>query len=269
MKFGADNLFKKLRSVLVSSPENYGIGTPINMWQEKNVGAIDQKLAVKQHGDMVQALRNEGVDCYFLEKIKGATEQKDTRDLGVISKYGAIAGHFVKDIRLGEVASFIKFCVENDIKILKYGIPFEGGDFFFIDETQCLVGIGPRTDMRPNEVETFLKRKIYIVHHSSSHHLDAFFNIISPTLVVANTKYLAEKEFLQGKKVIELDDDDIWNMSSNFLLLEENKILADSGCHEFNEKLKNEGVEVIEVDVSELKKNGGSIRCMTLPIFRE
>ena len=50
--------------------------------------------------------------------------------------------------------------------------------------------------------------------------------------------------------------------------LPENKILADSNCHEFNKKLEMKGVEVIETDVSELKKNGGSIRCMTLPILR-
>lgn len=268
MKFGADNTFKKLRSVLVCKPENYSIQTPINMWQEKHVNGINNKLALKQHQDMIDALQKEGVTCYFLEPIKGATEQKDARDVGVISNYGAIAGHFKKDIRLGEVASFIKFCVENDIKILKYGIPFEGGDFFFVDESQCVVGIGPRTDMRPHEIETLLNRKINIIHHSSSHHLDAFFNIVSPTLVVAYTKYLAEKEFLQGKKIIELTDKDIWNMCSNFLLLEKNKILADSGCHEFNKKLEKEGVAVIEVDVSELKKNGGSIRCMTLPILR-
>src|SRR3989338_4399016 len=269
MKFGADNLFKKLRSVLVCRPENYSIETPINMWQERHVGSIDHKLAMQQHEDMVSALEKEGVMCYFLEPIKGATEQKDSRDLGVISKNGAIAGHFKKDIRLGEVASFIKFCVENDIKILKYGIPFEGGDFFFVDASECIVGIGPRTDMRPNEIETLLNRKINIIHHSSSHHLDAFFNIVSPTLVVAYTKHLAEKEFLHGKKIIELDDNDIWNMSSNFLLLEENKILADLGSHAFNKKLEKEGIEVIEVDVSELKKNGGSIRCMTMEISRE
>src|SRR3990167_9337390 len=184
MKFGADNLFKKLRAVLVARPINYGIDTPINIWQEKYVGQIDKTLALKQFDDMIDVLEKEGVRCHFLDPISGATEQKDTRDIAIISSKGAIAGHFKKDIRLGEVASFIKFCVENDIKILKYGIPFEGGDFFFIDESQCVVGIGPRTDMRPQEIETLLNRKINIIHHSSSHHLDAFFNIVSPTLVV-------------------------------------------------------------------------------------
>lgn len=268
MKFGADNLFKKLRSVLVAKPVNYGIDTPINVWQEKYVGQTDQALAIKQHDDMVEALEREGVRCYYLEPIIGATEQKDTRDIGVISSKGAIAGHFKKDVRMGEVASFIKFCVENGIPLLKYGIPFEGGDFFFLDDKRCLVGIGQRTEIRTNEIESLLNREVSTVHHVSSHHLDAYFNIISPKLVVANPKYLAEQDYLKDKEVIELNDDDVWNMASNFLLLEENRVLADSGCHEFNKKLKAKGVDVIEVDVSELKKNGGSIRCMTLEILR-
>ena len=84
MKFGADNLFKKLRSVLVSKPINYDIAIPINTWQEKYVGKIDKALAIKQHDDMVEALEKEGVRCHYLEPIIGATEQKDTRDIGVV-----------------------------------------------------------------------------------------------------------------------------------------------------------------------------------------
>lgn len=269
MKYGADNLFKKLRAVLVARPTNYGIDTPINIWQEKYVGQIDKELAIKQFDDMVEALEKEGVRCHFLDPISGATEQKDTRDIGIISSKGAIAGHFKKDIRMGEVASFIKFCVENGIPLLKYGIPFEGGDFFFLDEKRCLVGIGQRSEIRANEIEALLKRDVELVHHVTSHHLDAVFNIVSPTLVVANTKYFAEQDYLKDKDVIELDDQDVWDMSANFLLLEENKVMADKGCHKFNEKLRAKGVEVIEVDVSELKKNGGSIRCMTLELLRD
>ena len=253
---------------MVAKPINYGIDTPINIWQEKYVGQIDMKLAVKQHDDMVEALEKDGVRCYYLDPIIGATEQKDTRDIGIISSKGAIAGHFKKDIRMGEVASFLKFCVENGIPLLKYGIPFEGGDFFFLDEKQCLVGLGQRTEIRTNEIETLLKRKVSVIHHVSPHHLDAYFNIVSPNLIVAHPKYLAEQDYLKGKDIIELTDDDVWDMSSNFLLLEENRVITDSNCHKFNKKLKAKGVDVVEVDISELKKNGGSIRCMTLEVLR-
>lgn len=269
MKFGADNLFKKLRSVLVAKPADYGITSPINIWQEKNVGNINKELALRQHEKMVEALEKEGVKCYFLDPVRGATEQKDTRDIGVISSKGGIVGHFKKNIRMGEVGSFFKFCAENDIEILKYGVPFEGGDFFFIDEKECLIGVGQRTEIRASEIEILLQRKVHLVHHISSHHLDAIFNIVSENLIVAHRGYIAEQEYLVGKDIIELDDSDIWNMSANFLLLEKNRVIADSGCHDFNDKLRAKGVEVVEVDLSELKKNGGSIRCMTLPILRD
>lgn len=54
------------------------------------------------------------------------------------------------------------------MKILKYGIPFEGGDFFFLDEQHCLVGIGLRTEMRANEIESLLQCEVQLVHHVSS-----------------------------------------------------------------------------------------------------
>jgi len=61
MRFGADHLFKKLRSVLVSKPINYGIDVPINVWQERHVGNVDKALAIRQHDHMVEVLKREGV----------------------------------------------------------------------------------------------------------------------------------------------------------------------------------------------------------------
>lgn len=269
MKFGADNLFKRLRSVLLAKPINYAVDKPINMWQEKNIDHIDFELAARQHGDMARALEGLGVEVHFLDPVKGATEQKDTRDLGIFSQEGAIAGHFKNQIRMGEVAAFIKFCSENDISLLKYGVPFEGGDFFFYDNEQCIIGVGRRTEVRTNEIEGMLKRKVVLIHHIADHHLDAIFNIVSRDLMVVHPGYVAEEEFFKGKNILKLEDEDIWNMSANFLLIEENVVLADVGCKDFNDRLRSMGVEVHEIDVSELKKNGGSIRCMTVEILRD
>ncbi len=269
MNYGADNLWKPLKSVILAKPEYYSIPEPINQWQEKFRGTEDRELARSQHEGLVRTLKDNGVQCHFLEPVKGATEQKDVRDIGIISSKGAIAGHFAKDIRMGEVASFILFCVENKIPLLKYGIPFEGGDLFLVDEEHCYIGSGKRSSTRPNELESLLNRKVHIVHHISSHHLDAIFNFARPDLIVLHPKYIAEEEIVKGKDVIEMDDNDIWLMSANFLLLDKDKVLADSQCKRINNELSKRGIEVVEIDVSELKKNGGSIRCMTLPLLRE
>ena len=267
MEYGADNCFKQLRSVLLCKPDNYNIGKPLNMWQERYKGKVDFDLARRQYEIMVEELNGAGVKCNFLAPIDGAIEQKDTRDLGLISSRGAIFGSFKRKIRHLEVQEFQRFLNKNKIKVIGKK-PFEGGDFFFINDSLMLIGVGIRTDIKAKEIEHLLNRKIEVVHHSASHHLDAFFNFASEDLVVAYKDGIKDKDFLKGKDVVALSKKDMWNMCSNFLLIKENKILADSGCHEFNKKLEKKGVEVIETDVSELKKNGGSVRCMTLEIER-
>jgi N-dimethylarginine dimethylaminohydrolase len=46
------------------------------------------------------------------------------------------------------------------------------------------------------------------------------------------------------------------------------KILSLPINKQVNQNLRNRGFEVIEVDISEIIKSGGSFRCCTLPILR-
>ena len=278
MKYGADNLFGKLKSVLLAKPLYLDVGiialeTP---WQKANIGNIDKNLAIKQHEKMVDMLKNENVECFFLKPIKGDTEQKDCRDVGLISSKGAIvATQRHMDIKKDEDLVFIEFCDKHKIPVLNRNqkIRFEGGDFFFVDKNSALIGLGPRTKLKDTETikELLNKNDFQMVPHKVSHHLDGAFNIISKNLVVVDERYLNKKDFpyLEGKNIISVVKEDPMTMPTNFLLLEENKILTDIGSHNFNKILEKEGVDVIEIDVSELKKNGGSVRCMTLPIYRE
>lgn len=275
MMFGADNSFKQLRDVLLSKPLYFDIATLETSWQKKWARKLDRNLAMKQHENMCSALETEGVKCHFLPIVKGDPDQKDSRDVGIISSKGAIVAtqkHI--DVKKGEAEAFIEFCNKNKIPILNEDmkIRFEGGDFFFVDESTAIIGVGARTDLESAKLVQKLlnKSNFQIVPHKVSHHLDGAFNIISKDLVVLDERYVNKKDFqyLKDKRIISVSKEDPMSMPTNFLLLKENKILADSGFHEFNKKLEKEGVEVIEVDVSELKKNGGSIGCMTLPILR-
>ncbi len=276
MNFGADNLFKKLRDVLLVEPLYLDIVTLETPWQNKWVGKLDRSLAIKQHEDMCSVLESEGVKCHFLLPVKGDPEQKDSRDVGIISSKGAIVAtqkHI--HVKKGEAEAFVEFCDRNKIPVLNRDVKirFEGGDFFFVDESTAIIGIGARTELEgAKAVQKLLnKPNFQIVQHSVSHHLDGAFNILSKDLVVFDERYINKKDFryLENKKLVSVSKEDPMTMPTNFLLLKENKILADLNCHEFNKKLEKEGVEVVEVDVSELKKNGGGIRCMTLEVLRE
>jgi len=276
VEFGADDLFKKLRDVLLAKPLYFDIVTLETPWQRKWAGKLNRNLAMEQHENMCVVLKNEGVKCHFLPIVEKDPDQKDIRDVGIISSKGAIVAtqkHI--DVKDGETEAFMKFCDENNIPVLNknYKIRFEGGDFFFVDELTAIIGIGARTEFVSAEAIQKLLNKpnMQIIPHKVSHHLDGAFNIISKNLVVLDERYVNVEYFpyIKNNKIISTSGEDFMTMPTNFLLLNENKILADSNCHRFNRILEREGVEVVEVDVSELKKNGGSIRCMTLPILRK
>ena len=275
MIFGADNLFKQLRDVLLAKPLYFAIDTIETPWQKKWVGKLDRNLAIKQHENMCSALEAEGIKCHFLSPVKGVPIQKDSRDVGIISSKGAIVARQKHiDVKKGEAEAFIKFCNKNKIPVLNKNlkIRFEGGDFFFVDDSTAIIGVGTRTELEgARMIQKLLKKLNFQIVPHETFHLDMVFNIISKDLVVLDERYINKKDFpyLKDKRIISVSKEDPMTILTNFLLLKENKILADSGCHEFNKKLEKEGVEVIEVDVSELKKNGGSIRCMTLPILRK
>jgi len=208
--------------------------------------------------------------------VKGDPDQKDTRDVGIISSKGAIvATQKHTEVKTGEATAFIEFCERHDIPVLNrdWSIQFEGGDFFFLDETTAMVGVGARTQPEgARAVQALLNIPDFqVIPHQVAHHLDGAFNIISKEMVVLDERYINVSDFpyLKDQRIISVSEEDPMSMPANFLLLRENKILADAGCHAFNQKLAKEGVEVIEVDVSELKKNGGGIRCMTLPVLRK
>ncbi len=276
MEFGADNLFQPLRDVIVAKPLYFDIATLETPWQKAWFGKINRQLAIRQHEAMCAALEAEGVRCHFLSPVKDDPDQKDTRDVGIISSKGAIvASQKHMEVKRGEANAFIEFCKRHDIPVLnRYrSIQFEGGDFFFLDEDTAIMGVGARTGQEGALAvrELLNKEDFQILPHQVAHHLDGAFNIISKEMAVLDERYINVGDFpyLKDQRIISVSKEDPMTMPANFLLLRENKILADAGCHAFNQKLANEGVEVIEVDVSELKKNGGGIRCMTLPVLRK
>src|SRR3990172_10416212 len=275
MDFGADNYFKKLRDVLLAKPVYLDIVTLETPWQKEWIGKINRNRAMGQHDEMRAVLKNEGVKCHFLPIVENDPEQKDSRDAGIISAKGAIVAEQKHiDVKRGEAEAFVKFCEDNGIPVLNKNkkIRFEGGDFFFVDENTAIIGVGVRTELQGAEKirELLNKQDFQIVPHKVSHHLDGAFNIVSKELIVLDERYvnIGDFPYLKRKKIISVSKENPMSMPANFLLLKENKIFADSDCHEFNRNLEKEGVEIIEADVSELKKNGGSIRCMTLPILR-
>jgi len=272
MIYGAEEVFKPLRAVILAKPDYFNVITAVLPQQQAWMNNVDLEKAQYQHRQLADQLEGLGISIYYLPSLEGKVDQVFARDAGVMSSRGALLSNFTAEWRKGEERALAALCEQYAIPILNDGkaFSFEGGDFFFLGKGKALIGKGPRTHCENDDLVRLLGLKLlYTVEHQSPHHLDAVLNIVGEDVVVVNRKYVDYKApYFLGKKMIDLDEEDFENLAANYILLDRGLILADRGAHRLQQRLQKWGIDVIEVDVSELKKGGGSVRCMTLPLRR-
>jgi arginine deiminase len=60
-----------------------------------------------------------------------------------------------------------------------------------------------------------------------------------------------------------------WNDGANTLAIAPGKVIVYDRNHVTNQMLKDAGIEVLEIESSELSRGRGGPRCMSMPIERE
>ena len=95
-------------------------------------------------------------------------------------------------------------------------------------------------------------------------HIDVCINIIAKNTVIICPDILPEG-------VVARFERRGFNMqySANIQSLGNGKVISSTTNTKVNQIMRDLGLEVIEVDISEIVKGGGGIHCMTFPLVRE
>jgi N-dimethylarginine dimethylaminohydrolase len=169
---------------------------------------------------------------------------------------------------------------------------FEGGNVVWLDSKHVLVGISTRTNMEGlSQVEPIFRmagveqiRPVHLPGYLSMKpskrvggpagffHLDMVFSMVDEGLGVIyppgmdydSLRYIQKK----GIKLIEAPLEEVQDYGCNILALEPGKVIIPAGSSYIIEKLLKENVEVIPLEMPELRAGGGPI-CNTLPLIRE
>lgn len=275
------NATNELKKVLVCSPKYYvfnGINEITKSWMEK--GETEQNdLMVKEWNDLLQAYRDYGVEVVEMDADPSMQVQTFARDFGACVKEGAIIGKFRHPARQAETAAY-------EAKLKEHGVPviarcnagcFEGGDFWMLDEHTLAFGLVDRTDKAgvDNLREQLAKFGYTVVGVScppANLHLDMVFNIVAEKVCIAATRELPY-DFIQMLKrrdftIIDVPSELVFKHGCNVQALGNNKVLAIKNNKSVNDKMREAGVEVIEVDLCQILKAGGGPHCMTFPMIR-
>jgi N-dimethylarginine dimethylaminohydrolase len=278
------NITGTLRKVLCCSPDFYSIknyNNPIaQMTCEKDGGDIDHEKAKAQHKEMLRTYLKNGVDVELLEPTDGCIYQVFARDFGGCIREGAILGTFKEPQRWPETPIW-----EQRLKDL--GIPIaarctagviEGGDFAMIGDHCCVFGLIDRSDKVGFDSVAFQLEElgyeclpIRLPHKWL--HLDATFNVISEHVVLMCKQIMPpgviEKFERRDYDIIDFPPEDILGLNANVEAIGKSRVISASSDVKMNAEMDKHGIEVIEVDVSEIMRGGGCIHCMTFPLLRD
>lgn len=269
----------RLKKILVSRPQ-FLKPAPINEIAKKWKDTVmDVPTMLKEHEMFVEAYKKAGVEVEFLEPNEERPNSVFARDFGGCVKEGYIMGRFKLDMRYKEHIDYKKRMEELGIPMIgevKEGL-FEGGDFMFMNEHWVAVGMADRTNEAGlGEIKKILEPFGYEVTgvplKKEYLHLDMCFNLVDDHLAVSYRQGLPE-EFrkLLAKRNIEIIDvpeDAIYLHGCNLQALGEHRVMSLKQNERVNEKLAAKGMEVIELDITEILKAGGGPHCMTFPLLR-
>ncbi|MGN0164558.1 MAG: dimethylarginine dimethylaminohydrolase family protein [Lachnospiraceae bacterium] len=268
-----------LKKVLVSRPQ-FLKPAPINeiarLWKDT---IMDVETMEREHNDFVEAYKKAGVEVEFLEPDEQRPNSVFSRDFGGCVKEGYIMGRFKLDMRYREHVDYKKRMEELNVPMIgevKEGL-FEGGDFMFMNEKWIVIGMADRTNEAGlNELKNILEPLGYEVTGVPLDprylHLDMCFNLVDEHLAVSYKEGLP-KEFreLLNKREIEIIDvpeEAIFLHGCNLQALGNKRVMSLKRNERVNEELAAKGMEVIELNITEILKAGGGPHCMTFPLLR-
>lgn len=269
------NEYGKLKKVVVVSPENMQINEIINETQKHFLKEnIDIDKAVSQHKTFVDVLEKNGSEVIHLQPSSELNEQVFTRDIGFTIHDQFFVASMNTDVRRGEVKTLKHWLEENEVPYNELLHSIEGGDVL-VDEENVWIGVSGRTNQLAIQS---LRNQLtpYTVHELPLRedilHLDCVFTIISSEWALVYPPAFSKEDLETIKKhynIITVTDEEQFQMGPNVLAIGNQKVISLTQNQALNERIRAEGFDVIELDLSEIIKSGGSFRCCTLPLIRE
>lgn len=268
--------YDTLKRVILCQPQYMTIRQVINETQEhfKNEG-IHIERALEQHDEFVKTLKNYDIDVVLLPYHKKYPEQVFTRDIGFTLGETIFVANMATEARAGEENVLKQWLEDEEISYFNLVREhIEGGDVI-VDQDTIYVGLSSRTDEKATAHLKRLLNKFNVVtipFKEKYLHLDCVFNVVSPDVALIYPHALTKKDielFASRYDLIEVSKEEQFQLGTNVLSIGNKRVISLPVNKNVNEQLRARGFEVIEVDITEIIKSGGSFRCCTLPLLRE
>ncbi len=263
------------RRYLMCRPEHFRVDYAINPWMDTD-SPVDLDRALAQWDTLVATLRSAGAEVETIAQLPEAPDMVYAMNYGLIDGDHVAITSFRFDERRPEQMAAEWWFAEAGLRTTRLadaGVgAFEAGDAFLYGGS-LLVAAGPRTDLATHDV---LARELGVrvasvpVVHPALYHLDLSFCPLDETRAIVAPAAWDEV----GRSTVAalvpqplvIDEAEAFTFCANSVVVDDVVVMPAGVPARVARQIEDWGFTVATVDVSELHKGGGSIRCMTLPL---
>ncbi len=259
-----------MQKILMCSPDHYDVTYSINPWMDPKL-SVDKKLARKQWKNLKSLIEN------FLElKVEVINQKQElpdmvfTADQGILIDKTFIPSNFCYRERRREIKFYISWFKKRGYNIIRLPkkFKFEGGDFILWGD-KILAGFGFRTDKKAhNKIASLTQREVISLKLIDPflYHLDlAIFPLDEKSLIYYPGAFSKKSRQIIEKKArfsLKASRKDAFNFILNSIVYGK-KIITNKGINGLLPDLIVKGFRTAEADISEFKKSGGGVHCLT------
>lgn len=281
--WGVDSEYGCLRDLLLGPIDNYRWtpGNAVAQRSERLGLKFDAGVARAQYREMMAAYEQAGVNVHILPAEEGLPYQVYARDSSVMTPWGAIIMQLEKPYRRGEIASVLRFYLDNDIPIYDMVTAgnVEGGDFMVLKPGVAICGYSGERSIAPavQQIKSWFEAEgwEFMMYPFDPHflHLDVQMGMIAEDLAVVCVEAVEQEllDWLQsrGIRILEISYGDTMNMGTNIVALGDERVLIPAAGKKLIAACRAEGLEVYDPDVSMIAAGGGSVHCMCQALRRD
>lgn len=264
--------YARIRRYAMTAPTFFTVEYAINPWMDTST-AVDTDLAMSQWQNLRKTYGELGHTVEMVEPVAGLPDMVYAANGGLIVDGKAVVAKFAYPQRAGEAAAYAEWMTRHGFEPVATRHVNEGQGDLLVAGSIVLAGYGFRTDRRAHdEIAAAVGMPLVSLElvDPRFYHLDTALAVLDDTTIAYYPPAFSDRS---RARLLELFPDAIEVATPDAFVLGLNAV--SDGLHVvhpatatgFAAQLCDAGFVPIGVDLSELLKGGGSIKCCTLEVY--
>jgi N-dimethylarginine dimethylaminohydrolase len=262
------------RHYAMTSPIHFTVEYAINPWMDTST-PVDPALAVAQWEDLRQTYLRLGHTVDLVSPEPGLPDMVYAANGGLIIGGTAIVARFAFPERAGEADAYAAWMTTNGYRPQFTEHTNEGQGDLLVVGSMILAGTGFRTDIAAHlEIADLTGMPVITLQLTDPrfYHLDTALAVLDDTTIAYYPPAFTEASRATLTRLfptaIEVASADAYVLGLN-VVSDGRHVVLPASARGFAGQLAANGFEPVGVDLSELLKGGGSVKCCTLEVYRD